>query len=96
MSLGLILLMSQLFSLINVAAFFAMRFKSLNDPAVFRVAVPNETILARVADRDESEYFLRLPLPAKPRRIPKHQMNEAYQAYMKDRDLSNGKIIVPV
>ena len=74
---------------VNVAAFFAMRFQHLNDPAVFKVAVPNETILARVADRDESEYFLRLPLPAKPRRIPKHQMIEAYEEYRKNRDRYN-------
>jgi len=54
---------------VEVAAWFAMRFYHLPDPAVFKVTVPNEHILARCEERNESEYFLRLPLPQKPKRV---------------------------
>jgi len=70
---------------VNVAAFFAMRFH-LNDPTVFKITVPNNVILARFADRSESEYILKWPLFGKPKRIPKDQMVAAYKAYKKDRE----------
>ena len=52
----------------NTAAWFAKRF-NLEDPAVFTVTVPMYSILARVTDRNESEYLLELPLPVKPKRL---------------------------
>ena len=70
---------------INVASFFAMRF-ALKDPAVLEITVPNVAILARVADRNESEYLLRLPFPFEPKkRIPVDQMKEAYHSYIKSK-----------
>lgn len=52
----------------NTAAWFAYRF-GLHDPAVFKVTVPNESIMACCHDRNEREYLLRLPLPVKPKRL---------------------------
>ena len=59
----------------NTAAWFAMRF-NLEDPAVFAVTVPRDSILARCTGRKESEYLLKLPLPMKPKRLK--IMPEAY------------------
>jgi hypothetical protein len=59
----------------NTAAWFAMRF-NLEDPAVFAVTVPRDSILARCTERKESEYLLKLPLPIKPKRLK--IMPEAY------------------
>lgn len=67
---------------ISVAAWFAKRFDYLNDPAVFQITVSSSDILARLSNRNESEYLLALPLPTKPKRIPSKQMETAYQAYM--------------
>lgn len=52
----------------NTAAWFARRF-CLHDPAVFKVTVPNESIMACCHGRNEREYLLRLPLPVKPKRL---------------------------
>ena len=73
---------------IKVAAFFAMRFNH-PDPAVFRIVVPNEAVLAYHNGRSESEYLLKLPLPVNPKRIPDDQMERAYQAYLKERNSQN-------
>ncbi|RJR43987.1 MAG: hypothetical protein C4576_13785 [Desulfobacteraceae bacterium] len=53
----------------NVAAWFANRFKELGDPAVFRVTVSRDQVMACCNEREESEYLLRLPLPVKPKRV---------------------------
>lgn len=53
----------------NIAAWFAKRFSDLGDPAVFKVTVPREQILFCCDERNEKEYVLALPLPAKPRRV---------------------------
>jgi len=52
----------------HMAAWFAMRF-SLEDPAVFQINVPKDQIMARLLERGEKEYLLRLPLPSKPKRL---------------------------
>ena len=53
------------------ALWFANRAKvfGLNDPAVFTVTVPRESILTYCNDRQEEEYLLSLPLPSKPKRV---------------------------
>jgi hypothetical protein len=53
----------------NIAAWFAMRFADLEDPAVFKITVPREQILACSHDKNEKEYILKLPLPKRPRRL---------------------------
>lgn len=52
----------------NVAAWFALRYK-MNDPTVFKVTVPKDSILIHYNGRKEDEYILRLPLPVKPKRV---------------------------
>jgi hypothetical protein len=54
---------------LNTAAWFARRFCDLPDPAVFKVVIPNESIMACCNERKEKEYLLRLPLPVKPKRL---------------------------
>lgn len=53
----------------NTAAWFARRFPDLPDPAVFKVTVPRESVMACCYDRQEREYLLLLPLPVKPQRM---------------------------
>ena len=53
---------------LETAKWFANRF-SLDDPAVFTVTVPDECVLAYLTGRNESEYLLRLPLPARPKKV---------------------------
>lgn len=60
----------------NTAAWFARRFPDLPNPAVFKVTVPNESIMACCNDRNEREHLLRLPLPVNPMRMKK--MPEAF------------------
>jgi hypothetical protein len=54
----------------NVAAWFARRFDR-HDPAVFTVTVQNGNIMAYLdkKGRNECEYLVKLPLPAKPKRL---------------------------
>lgn len=52
----------------KVAAWFAKRYDWLEDPAVFKITVPNNQVLACINDRNEKEYLLKLPLPGKPKR----------------------------
>jgi hypothetical protein len=64
----------------STAAWFAQRFgqEKLADPAVYTVTVGRDSILARIVERNESEYLLDLPLPKKPRRLktmPKPRAN---------------------
>ncbi len=55
----------------NVAAWFAKRFESLGlgDPAVFKITVPKDLVLAYTEERKESEFLLKLPLPSRPKRL---------------------------
>ena len=71
----------------NTAAWFANRFSGLNlkDPAVFKVTVPNESIMACCFDRQEREYLVRMPLPVKPKRLK--IMPEAFLP--RDKDISS-------
>jgi len=56
---------------VDRAIWFAKRFDVVfQDPAVYQVTVQNKDILAMVNERNEQEYILRLPLPARPKRIP--------------------------
>ena len=57
--------------LLDKAIWFAKRAKifCLNDPAVFTVTVPRESVLACCNERNEHEYLLKLPLPVKPKRV---------------------------
>ena len=63
----------------DTAVWFAKRAKlfGLNDPAVFTVTVPRETIMACCNERDEREYLLRLPLPVKPKRVKGINLEDA-------------------
>lgn len=54
---------------VDIAAWFAKRFVDLPDPAVFKVVVPNEQVMAYCNEREEKECLLRLPLPVKPKRV---------------------------
>lgn len=58
-------------SSLDTAIWFAKRAKSfgLNDPAVFTVTVHRKSIMACSNKRNEQEYFLKLPLPVRPKRI---------------------------
>jgi hypothetical protein len=70
----------------HIAAWFAVRLSwlDLEDPAVFTVTVPNESIMAHT--KYEDEYLLRLPLPVNPKRLSK--MPEPCQ-------LKRGRLIEP-
>ncbi len=58
-------------ALLDKAVWFAKRFSVLyEDPAVYQVTVQEKDILAVYNGREEKEYILRLPLPARPKRIP--------------------------
>lgn len=56
---------------LDTAIWFAKRAEifCLNDPAVFTVTVPRESVMACCNERDEHEYLLKLPLPVKPKRV---------------------------
>lgn len=56
-------------SSLNKAKWFATRFEHLENPAVYKVTVPREWVLAFSNERQEAEYILKLPLPVRPRRL---------------------------
>ena len=57
----------------NIAAWFATWLRrwniNLDDPAVFEITVPKNSLLLYINERKEQEYLLKLPLPNKPRRL---------------------------
>lgn len=57
------------------AAWFARRF-GLADPAVYRVTVGEEHVLAYSDDRQEDEYLVLLPPNVRPRRLPDAALQE--------------------
>jgi hypothetical protein len=48
------------------AAWFACRYKDPHDPAVYRLSVSEEAVLAYINDREEQEFIVSVPSSARP------------------------------